>query len=993
MSAAELIERRPLSTEWTSHDIVDVVRARGDEPCFTVHVRRVPRAAHRAPLGVVATHSQLEDPPPLEGGHEGATTGDSELLSPGSAPSLSILTCTDATGSEAPMGSPYCDPVTPTRAEQFGSLDSVRAMRPGTASLLVGLDTESVTRNGVRTILSYQLVTIDVVDPSQMVEVVIIPHRDGDRISMVTALWEVVIAAELWRSPLVPDTVTPRGVHRSDFWSEDRKKRRDELARNRVPITLVCHYGQADLTTFREEGLGIESDPLTKLTSAAGGLVTLRPYRLQRGDAHGRWWQSLSVAVRDTMALAPAGKKKLAVLGEACGIPKIELPAGAIGAMDQYRRDHFNEFLEYGVNDAVICLEFLAPIWGEGLVPPITLGGGAAAALVTSGSRYLGVPDSAGFRRAFSGIVKKGKGIGLSDDGGNLTFYAKHGREPLDGAAELFMKASAGAYHGGLNSCPTPGYYSVRTEDIDVQNAYPTAMAMVVDLDWEAGVLGDTPVIQGREITVEDVPSVSTPFMGWVSFGFPDDVVFPSLPVFDDSTLIYPRSSDGTSGTWAAAPEIWLALQLGATVHCTIGFTGKVLMREDGTPSRSLRDAVSTLIADRRRARELFGKGSLEEQTLKEAVNTLYGKIAQDVAEQRGWNAWAQEMDDIGGSSITSPYHAAMTTSIVRTLLLATMNEVLANGRRVFSVTTDGFISDMSCHEVESLDLYGMADEVRDARVALTGEARIWEAKGEQNDLLNFTTRGNVSLSPGGVCAHNGLKIPDGIVEDSIEDRQFLVRTVVTRSGRVPNPYTRFPSFQELSRRERRLDFLPSRVQRSVSMDYDLKRKPVMSSMRGENVTLPDGTRWEVATFETEPWDTVEDALRARSIARDIAESGCLRTVDQWHDWHLRFAHGRGRRIVTPKRSVLMSILMAHRHGLVTIPTLAETELSLQDRLDWLEGWGLGTVTEGDWKNARRPERIARMLPLDSLQPYLDQMCETPSGEVPTPTNSTLTED
>ncbi|UJH69396.1 hypothetical protein [Ornithinimicrobium sp. INDO-MA30-4] len=311
----------------------------------------------------------------------------------------------------------------------------------------------------------------------------------------------------------------------------------------------------------------------------------------------------------------------------------------------------------------------------------------------------------------------------------------------------------------------------------------------------------------------------------------------------------------------------------------------------------------------------------MEEQTLKTGVNSIYGKTAQDVAEQRSWDARAQEMDNVGGSAVSSPYHAATTTSLVRAQLLATMNQLSENGRDVYSVTTDGFITDATVDEVAALDLYGLEEVLGDARVALTGDPSIWEIKHAQSDLVNFTTRGNVSLDLGGVCAHNGLKAPKDIVPDSIEDRELLLASVVSREGRVPNGYTRFPSFQELSRKEDRKDFLPSRIERSVSMDYDLKRQPVMSSMTPEMVPLPDGSVEEMATFATQPWDRVEDCLRARQIARDMAETGCLRTVSEWHDWNVKFSHGKGRRISTPQRAVLMSIVMAHRQGVTTIPT------------------------------------------------------------------------
>ena len=109
-------------------------------------------------------------------------------------------------------------------------------------------------------------------------------------------------------------------------------------------------------------------------------------------------------------------------------------------------------------------------------------------------------------------------------------------------------------------------------------------------------------------------------------------------------------------------------------------------------------------------------------------------------------------MDNVGGSAITSPYHAATATSIVRAQLIATMNQISERGGQVYSVTTDGFITDMTTDEVNDLDLYGLSNHLREARTALTGDPTVWEAKHEQDDLVNFTTRGNVSLSRWRVC-------------------------------------------------------------------------------------------------------------------------------------------------------------------------------------------------------------------------------------------------
>lgn len=975
----------PFHTGWKAKEVTDA----GGR--FQVLSRRVPRQVPTAQMRSIA--GGLRTRPPAIERKRAHETLDFPRISP--------------RGHKPRMGPRAYDPVSAGHANSgvfasaganFGDLVSVRSMGTERRAIIVGFDTEFTTLGGVRNVDSWQFATPDLSDPTLMVQIVILP-LNGRRVGMHTALWEVVRAASLWRSPLVRDGVDDRGVRRSTVleragagpsgdaaraWAADPRDweaRAAALAPWRVPIVLACHFGAADLTTFR--GGGRVTDHLTRLTSAAGGLVTLLPFRLQNGDQRGDdygWWRSLSVTVRDTMTHAPAGQRTLAAIGMAAGIEKLEVPGDWISRMTEYRQHHLSEFLDYGVNDAEIVVEFLARIWGEGVLPPVTLGGGAAASLVASGSEYFGVTTPKEFRLAFSGLVEE-EAVDVVEEGDELTFYAKRGRAPVDGAAAQLSKAFASAYHGGLNACPAPGYYPIRTIDIDAKNAYPTAMALVPDLDWETGCIEN--VIHERQLTPGDVPEPTSSFVGFVSFDFPESVTYPTLPIVGDGTLIYPRTSEGVAGTWVCGPELWLALKLGATVFCQIGFAGRVARRFDGSLSLSLRHGVRQLIEDRATAKRLFGKGSLEEQTLKTSVNTIYGKTAQDVAEQRSWDAYKQEMDNVGGSAISSPSHAATTTSLVRAQLLATMNQIAERGGQVFSVTTDGFITDWTVSDVEALDLYGLAGHLREARTALTGDPTIWEAKHEQNDLVNFTTRGNVSLSVNGVCAHNGLTRSEGIAADSREDREELLASVVTREGRVENAYRRFPSFQELSRKEGRKDFVPSRVERAVSMDFDLKRRPLMDSIVAEAVPLPDGSTHELATFPTAPWETIEECLRARAIAREIANTGCLRTVDEWRDWHVRFAHGKGHRIVTPRRAVLMSIVMAHRQGIVTIPTLAARELSVAARLEWLARWGLGTVSEGDWKNARRPERTSQMLPLSELEPWLSRMMSAGIGGAP----------
>lgn len=213
-------------------------------------------------------------------------------------------------------------------------------------------------------------------------------------------------------------------------------------------------------------------------------------------------------------------------------------------------------------------------------------------------------------------------------------------------------------------------------------------MASIVDVDFENGVIEE--VLKDRELVASDFPlGYVTPLVAYVAWEFPEGVE-PCLPVRVGQSIVYPRTSQGVGaaqgeamdavefssfeGAWCCGPELALALALGARVDVQIGFRLRVLEHE-GSPSQSMRAAVRQMVTDRAEAKRIWGTGSLVEQVIKVATNSCYGKLAQDVAERSGWDSWSEEMESIGGSSVTSPYHAAMITSLVRALLLGMMNE------------------------------------------------------------------------------------------------------------------------------------------------------------------------------------------------------------------------------------------------------------------------------------------------------------------------------
>lgn len=858
----------------------------------------------------------------------------------------------------------------------FGDLPTVKAMGTGKCAPVVGFDTEFTYReDGSRVIDSYQFSLIDPSDSDYRFDIVLLPLIEGERLLFESALCVVIRESGLWRAAGLPDA---RGFDRRDFWESGREygANLDALYKlGRLSLVLAGHYLNADLTAFaRPHGNSKYADIMRRVTSASGGLVSLQPIRvIERSGASGssERWLPLSVTIRDTMGQSAPGMRSLAVLGDSVGIPKINVPGDWKMRMSEYREQHLIDFLGYSANDAVIVLEYLSAVWGEGVVPPVTLSGGGAHALRDGVKRYWGLegmPNSL-FMARFQGLMRLNEGEDQAEDA--LSYYSVRSLKPVDADAKLTHAMCKAAFHGGWNSALKIGYFDKPTYDHDIQSAYPSAMAAVIDVDYEAGAVDG--VIKDRELSFADFPQgFVTPLVAFVSWEFPVGVE-PCIPVKVEQSVIYFRTSVGAGsglgeglsqfggfqGAYVMAPELLLALKLGARVHVQMGLRLRPL-EVDGEPSRSMRAAMKQMVEDRATAKLYFGKKSLEELVIKVASNSCYGKLAQDVSERSGWNAWEEEMESIGGSSVTSPYHAAMITSLVRALLLAKANEVA-----LYSVTTDGGIFDLDC--IDHLESFGLSDVFRDSREALVDDRTVWEIKHQQSELLNVTTRGNVSREPGGVLAKAGMKSPDYIERDSVEEREWFWDLVISRDGKVPNPYQRPPSFRELSRSRNRLDFAPVDVRPEVSLDFDFKRKPLWDTLRYDII---DGH--EVAGFDTAPWESVEEYVSVKEKARHIAKfrpgttggnrpTGCLRTVEQLLTLKKRIDASKDRRIYTEKGSVLTDLVAAHREGIIDVPMLSSSA-SVSQKLDWLSSLGYGKFTRAQWDHLCKKDRRARVV-------------------------------
>lgn len=750
-------------------------------------------------------------------------------------------------------------------------------------------------------------------------------------------------------------------------------------------VTLLCHYGRADLSA-----LGVLSDgvDVMNLTSEVQrGVVSLEQIwvNARHPDKYGRFYP-VRLDVRDTMCFAPAKERRLEMLGEAVGVPKLSLSKGfAKGAMDDLLLKDPVQFMEYASQDSLVTLSYAAALFGANRALPVTASSAGARAVKRLISAAYGLADRAAFDAFFRGTRRERRGMRF--DRRSRRLRPVYVEVPLSDDCRLMQEYARQSYKGGLNGCFGPAWVGTPTHDLDLMSAYPTAMACVLDIDWEA----DEVVVRewrDHDMTLDDFPDGPLqPIFAYVdSFEFPAGTKFPCLGINLDGKLVYPRTLGQRDGVYATGVEIWLALKMGATVHVGRAVQAAVRTGEDGRPTHSLLHAVKSLVEDRtlvKRHLEEQSELAVVEQLLKQVVNSVYGKTAQGVLEKHSWDAFEQRMTDIGSSAITSPAHAAMTTAIVRCVLLAAMTELDAGVEidgvvkrfESYSCTTDGFITDADEDVVNGLDLMGLAPYLREARVALSGSDKVWEAKHHQSSFLNITTRGNCAPELGGVCAHNGYSSP--FEHDTLGDRYNFLHNVLTRAGKVETTILGFTNHRALSGKEHREEFHKYSQTRELSMDYDMKRKPVESTLRTERPVIED-MDYEVACVGTVPYDTPEEfeLWYKRARARK-----CLRTEGEWR---ALFSSVRSATSGNPVRrhvgdyawSQLMTCVMGHRLGLWSIPELDRDDTTVAQKCAWVQTFNRSRrrFTESAWKNARRQNRQDQMLPRAEVEVMLRDM-------------------
>ena len=230
----------------------------------------------------------------------------------------------------------------------------------------------------------------------------------------------------------------------------------------------------------------------------------------------------------------------------------------------------------------------------------------------------------------WKGFNKSQKYIGLSYKDG------------FEDASEFARRS----YYGGLNNAYTVGTFFDKTYDMDIKQAYTTAIYLLKDINFNKKP-EDITNINPEEIKVNDYAFVKA------NVYYPEDFNHPCLPVKSEifQTTVFVREA---TDVYLSAPEIWYAVNNGAKVKIKGGY------RLAKKKSCTMKDLARHLITERNKL-----KGEpLKEQIQKLTNNMIYGHISKGVT--------MTSMSFVYGK-ITNEYYASTLTSLVRVLLSQTM--------------------------------------------------------------------------------------------------------------------------------------------------------------------------------------------------------------------------------------------------------------------------------------------------------------------------------
>lgn len=664
-----------------------------------------------------------------------------------------------------------------------------------------------------------------------------------------------------------------------------------------------------------------------------------------------------NVAFIDTLLITPGGMG-LAECGELLGLPKLTIPAPySITNMREYLLGDRAGFEAYALRDAEIAVRYALQVRNfcarELMIDrvPATIGAMAVSRFTKTLKENNISPE------VCLGTHIKTRELWLTEKQAFRTI-----KNPASvPSRELFETFPINCYHGGRNECfmmgvtPSDHWY-----DYDLAGAYTTGLLDILTPDYGNIRLSKNPDDYCGHV------------MGFalVTFRFPESVPYPSLPVRTDQYgLFFPLSGE----SWATAPEIELALSLGAEMTIHNGIIVPWIC--DTSPHNSESTSVFLpFVQQVRENRNRHIKGSLEEKFWKEIGNSLYGKLAQGLRAKTAFDTARGLNRSLPPSSGTQPFFAAHVTGFIRAVVGELMN-ALPSDSSVVSVTTDGFLTNCPLDKINmsgplSSRFQSLCDIVDPGSSMLT-------CKHEVSQLIAMKTRGQLTYraiqGKPVVHARAGVKPPADIPRSDYND--YMVDLYLNRLPGQTLSRSTLISTREMWLSES--DLVSREQDIRLNLEFDFKRQPVQPAMNEGHLLM-----------FSRPWDNMEEALQQRSLFDDWRQTHTLKTLADWDDWcdflYCRTVFSDMKLKVGSKRSddilvrLFLRALTQCQWGLMLKD---KKSYSCKEVAEWLTSEGY-SVTVTDVKNAVRA-KIPQMK-FSSVTPRMKSLMDIIARKYPT---------
>lgn len=721
----------------------------------------------------------------------------------------------------------------------------------------------------------------------------------------------------------------------------NRAKRHGWIDEYPANTFVYCHFMRADLASFAAywniKGSKKHDAAMATVSNARGdygldlrsiGASQYKPKEVTFTGNNKRP-EKTSIHLKDTLFLSP-GRTSLDVIGEAIGIPKVEIPKGySIERMSELLRDDQGTYELYAITDAEIAVkygrfaeEFALNELNEVIAPESNINGKRKAR-----NRLKYLPNTLGnlsvalFKNVYADLYEKREKAEIKP---NLALNKVFGMEEvitykwddkskrsvpksllvLSGERDRNEATARRCFFGGRNEDyvfgPSPkGVIS----DWDLVGAYTTGLVDILPVDYR------------RAFSSTNIKDYLGHVMGfaYVRFRFKEGTRFPSLPVRTETYgLYYPMEGE----TYCTAPEIAVAFNMGCEIEILYG---DIIPWVEG--AEPIFEPFTKVIRKLRKAH----KGTFKEAISKDVGNTLYGKIGQQVGFQRNKFDTKTGLSRPSTSSpVTNSYFASHVTGFIRGVL----SELLANvgDATVYSATTDGMLTDLEDGSQMIINEYHLDGETYPSVTSRFrdlcrkfGDEDMLALKHQVKQVIAMKTRGQltaemlpndgsrpdlVELRKKPVTAKAGVKPP----RDCKDENQWMADLFLNRE-----PSQRISNNSLVSERDmylHELDMVEITRDKFLNLEFDFKRKPVNPRMM-EVLNPKDGKVMEHLAFDTVPWLNSDEGQLARSTfdawrkgkapKKPKDETGeaeqakpkeykridarCLKTMDDWHDW------------------------------------------------------------------------------------------------------------